>query len=44
MGSSLPADRVIEQALAGGYPNSVASIGLLWFAARRDWLRAQWLA
>ena len=40
---ALPAGRAIEQALAGCYPNSVASIGLLWFAARRDWLRAQWL-
>ncbi len=40
---ALPAAQVIERALAGAYPNSVASIGLLWFAARRDWLRAQWL-
>ena len=41
---ALPAAQVIERALAGAYPNSVASIGLLWFAARRDWLRARWLA
>lgn len=40
---ALPAAHVIEQALAGAYPNSVASLGLLWFAARRDWLRAKWL-
>ena len=41
---ALPAAQVIEQALAGAYPNSVATIGLLWFAARRDWLRARWPA
>ena len=41
---ALPAAQVIERAVAGAYPNSVASIGLLWFAARRDWLRAQWLS
>ena len=41
---ALPAAHVIEQALAGGYPNSVATIGLLWFAAKRDWLRARWPA
>jgi hypothetical protein len=34
---------VIEKAIAGGYPNSVCTIGLLWFAARREWLRAKWL-
>ncbi len=39
---ALPAAHVIEQALAGAYPNSVATIGLLWFAARRDWLRERW--
>ena len=39
---ALPADHVIAQALAGAYPNSVATIGLLWFAARRDWLRERW--
>ncbi len=40
---ALPAAEVIERAIAGAYPNSVATIGLLWFAARRDWLRGQWL-
>jgi ADP-ribose pyrophosphatase len=40
---ALPADEVIEKALAGAYPNSVASLGLLWFAARREYLRAKWL-
>ncbi len=39
---ALPAAHVIEQALAGAYPNSVATIGLLWFAAKRDWLREIW--
>lgn len=39
---ALPAAEVIANAIAGAYPNSVASIGLLWFAARRDWLRAKW--
>ena len=41
---ALPSDEVIARALAGEYPNSVASLGLLWFAARRDYLRAQWLS
>jgi ADP-ribose pyrophosphatase len=41
---ALPAAEVIEKAVAGAYPNSVATIGLLWFAARRDWLRAKWLS
>ena len=41
---ALPAAHVIEQALAGAYPNSVATLGLLWFAAKREWLRARWLA
>ncbi len=40
---ALPAAHVIEQALAGAYPNAVATLGLLWFAARRDWLRERWL-
>jgi ADP-ribose pyrophosphatase len=40
---ALPSAVVIEQALAGAYPNSVATLGLLWFAARRAWLRAKWL-
>ena len=40
---ALPAALVIEQALAGAFANSVATIGLLWFAARREWLRTRWL-
>jgi ADP-ribose pyrophosphatase len=39
---ALPSDEVIAKALAGEYPNSVASLGLLWFAARRDYLREKW--
>jgi ADP-ribose pyrophosphatase len=39
---ALPASQAIEQALAGAYPNSVMTIGLLWLAARRDWLRREW--
>jgi ADP-ribose pyrophosphatase len=39
---ALPATEVIEKAIAGAYPNSVATIGLLWFAARREWLREKW--
>lgn len=38
----LPASLAIERALAGSYPNSVTSLGLLWLAARRTWLQAQW--
>jgi ADP-ribose pyrophosphatase len=41
---AVPAAELIERAIAGAYPNSVATIGLLWFAARRDWLRARWAA
>ncbi len=41
---ALPAQVAIDQAIAGLYPNSVATIGLLWLGARRDWLRAKWLA
>jgi ADP-ribose pyrophosphatase len=40
---ALPAADVIEQAIAGAYPNSVATLGLLWFGLRRDWLRERWL-
>jgi ADP-ribose pyrophosphatase len=40
---ALPAAEVIENALNGAYANSVATIGLLWFAARRDYLRDKWL-
>ncbi|MDP9096297.1 MAG: NUDIX domain-containing protein, partial [Pseudomonadota bacterium] len=37
-----PADRAIAEAVAGGFPNSVTTIALLWLAARRDSLRAAW--
>ena len=40
----LPAALAIENALAGHYPNSITAMALLWFAARRDWLREQWVA
>jgi ADP-ribose pyrophosphatase len=39
---ALPASVAIEAAIAGAYPNSVATIGLLWLAARHDWLRSRW--
>jgi ADP-ribose pyrophosphatase len=37
-----PAKRAIDEALAGRFANSVTSIALLWLAAKRDWLRAEW--
>ncbi len=37
-----PADKAIALALSGGIPNSVATIGLLWLAAKRDVLKQQW--
>lgn len=37
-----PAARAIEAAVAGEFPNSVTSLGLLWFAARHAWLRERW--
>jgi ADP-ribose pyrophosphatase len=37
-----PASKAIEAALSGRMANSVAVIGLLWLAARRDWLRQKW--
>lgn len=40
----LPAQRAIDQAVAGAYPNSVATIALLWLAIRRPTLRTEWLA
>ncbi len=40
----LPAALAIENALAGRYPNSITAMALLWFAARREWLREQWAA
>ncbi len=39
---ALPASQAIEAALAGQYPNAVMTIGLLWLAAKRDWLRREW--
>jgi ADP-ribose pyrophosphatase len=39
----LPAAEAIELALAGGCPNAITSLALLWFASRHDWLRALWL-
>jgi len=39
----LPAAAAIDLALAGGCPNCITSIALLWFASRRDWLRKTWL-
>lgn len=38
----LPALDAIEQAIEGRFHNSVASIGLLWLAARREALRREW--
>ena len=40
----LPAQVAVENALAGRYPNSITVMALLWFAAKREWLREQWLA
>ena len=40
----LPAAQAIEHALAGTYANSITVMALLWFAARRDWLRQEWAA
>jgi ADP-ribose pyrophosphatase len=39
----LPAAAAIETVLAGGYPNAITSLALLWFASRHDWLRDRWL-
>jgi ADP-ribose pyrophosphatase len=39
---AIPADIAIADAVAGRIPNSVATIGLLWLAARREWLRDRW--
>jgi ADP-ribose pyrophosphatase len=39
---AIPALQAIEAAIAGAYANSVTTIGLLWLAAKRDWLRAHW--
>lgn len=37
-----PAVEAIEAALAGRFPNVLTMVALLWFAARRDWLRQEW--
>ena len=39
---AIPAEVAIARAIAGEYPNSVATIGLLWLGHRRDWLRQKW--
>lgn len=39
-----PAQRAIDRAVAGRYPNSITTIALLWLAAGRERLRAEWLA
>jgi ADP-ribose pyrophosphatase len=39
----MPAAQAIEIALAGDNLNSITTIALLWFAARRDALRRQWI-
>jgi ADP-ribose pyrophosphatase len=36
------AEKAIDLALNGAIPNSVTTIGLLWLAAKRDFLRKQW--
>ena len=37
-----PADKAIALAMSGAMPNSVATIGMLWLAAKRDELRTEW--
>ncbi len=37
-----PADEAIADAVAGRYPNSVATIALLWLGLQRAALRARW--
>jgi ADP-ribose diphosphatase len=37
-----PAAEAIEAALTGRLPNVLTMVALLWFAARRDWLRREW--
>jgi ADP-ribose pyrophosphatase len=37
-----PAGKAIALALSGAMPNCVTTIGLLWLAAKRDFLREQW--
>ncbi len=38
----IPAQQAIDDALAGRHQNAITAIALLWFAARREWLRQQW--
>ncbi len=40
----LPASHAVEGVLAGRYANAITAMALLWFAARRDWLRQEWAA
>ena len=40
----LPATAAIEAAVAGQHANAITATALLWFAARRDWLRQEWAA
>jgi ADP-ribose pyrophosphatase len=40
---AVPADEAIARAVAGEYPNSVATIALLWLGLKRAWLRAAWV-
>lgn len=37
-----PTGKAIEAAVAGRFPNSVTTIGLLWLAAQRETMRAAW--
>ncbi len=39
-----PAAEAIEAALAGRFTNAITAIALLWFAAKRSELRAEWKA
>ena len=39
---AVPARLAIDAALEGRYPNSVTTIGLLWLAAKRGWIRREW--
>ena len=39
---AVPARLAIDAALEGKYPNSVTTIGLLWLASKRGWLRREW--
>jgi hypothetical protein len=37
-----PALEAIDAAMAGKLPNVLTMVTLLWFAARREWLRQEW--